>query len=39
MPVVWPSVAIVDGSQAIAWASMSAAQLSEEIAQLQMAVD
>jgi len=39
MPIVWPSVAIVDGSKAIAWASMSVARLSEAIARLQMAVD
>jgi hypothetical protein len=39
MPVVLASGVIVDQSTAIAWASMSAAQLSEAIAQLQMALD
>jgi hypothetical protein len=39
MPIVLPSVAIVEKLMAIALASISVAQPSEEIAQLQMAFD
>jgi hypothetical protein len=39
MPIVWPSVAIVEQLMAIALASMPVAQLSGAIARLQMAVD
>jgi len=38
MPVVWPSVAIVDGSKAIARMLMFVARMTAAMAQWEMAV-